>query len=173
MMGHIADATLILVMVGLLLVAAWRDIATRIIPDSLSLALLLAAFLMRAPAGLSPFLASLGAALLLFGVLFALAMRGLLGGGDVKLAGALALAFPPSATWDFVVATILAGGLLGAAYILAARLLPQPGSFPAREGLLGRVLVVEGWRIRRRGPLPYAVAIAIGGVATLLATRGV
>jgi Flp pilus assembly protein protease CpaA len=34
--------------------------------------------------------------------------------------------------------------------------------------MLRRVLAVEARRVRRRGPLPYAVAIAAGGVFLLL-----
>jgi prepilin peptidase CpaA len=34
--------------------------------------------------------------------------------------------------------------------------------------LLRRVLVVEAWRMRRRGPLPYAVAIAGGAILLLI-----
>jgi prepilin peptidase CpaA len=100
-------------------------------------------------------------------VLLLLATRGLLGGGDVKLAGALAVALPPAAVWDLVVATTLAGGALGIGYIVAARSLSVPArAVPA--GLFHRVLRVEARRIRRRGPLPYAVAIAAGGALVLL-----
>jgi prepilin peptidase CpaA len=163
------DASLILLMVGLLMAAAWHDVATRLIPDAICLSLLVGALVLRAPAGWMALLASLGAALLLFCILFLLAMRGVVGGGDVKLAGAVAVALPPAVTWDFVVATILAGGVLGAGYLVAARFAPRLG--PA-QCLLGRVLVVEAWRIRRRGPLPYAVAIAIGGSIVLLGSSG-
>jgi hypothetical protein len=33
-------------------------------------------------------------------------------------------------------------------------------------------MVVEAWRIRRRAPLPYAVAIAIGGLLVLFSLTG-
>ncbi|MBP0493879.1 prepilin peptidase [Pararoseomonas indoligenes] len=154
---------------GLLMAAVWRDVATRLIPDSLCLALLLVALALRLPSGWMATLGSLGAALLLFCALFCLAMGGLLGGGDVKLAGAFAAALPPSMVWDFLVSTILAGGLLGIGYIAAARVAPHP---EAGSSLLRRVLAVEAWRIRRRAPLPYAVAIAAGGALVLLGQQG-
>jgi prepilin peptidase CpaA len=166
------DTLLILLMVCLLLLAAWRDIATRLIPDSLCLALLVGALAIRASAGPEALLLSLGAALFLFGLLLVLAMRGILGGGDVKLAGAFAVALPPASIWNFAIVTVFAGGALGLSYIAAARLLPASASSPGAQGLLGRVLAVESWRIRRRGPLPYAVAIAAGGIIVLLGSRG-
>jgi prepilin peptidase CpaA len=162
-------ASLTLVIVGLLLLAAWYDVATRLIPDAICIAILAGALALRAPDGWLAMLGSLGAASLLFCFLFLLAMRGLLGGGDVKLAGALAVALPPASTWDLLVLVVLAGGLLGIAYVAASRFAPRPA--PGR-GLLHRVLAVEAWRIRRRGPLPYAVAIAVGGAMILLGSRG-
>jgi prepilin peptidase CpaA len=161
------DATLQATLILLLLIAAWRDLATRLIPDGTAGAVLFCAVLLRAPDGWWPLISSFLAALLLFAVLLVLAMRGLLGGGDVKLAGALAVALPPAATWDLVVMTTFAGGALGLGYIAAARTLAAPaGAAPA--GPFHRVLRVEARRIRRRGPLPYAVAIAAGGILVLL-----
>ncbi|MFT8246977.1 prepilin peptidase [Roseomonas sp. BN140053] len=164
-----SDASLILLMLGLLMLAAWHDIATRLIPDGLCLAVLLVSLALRVPVGWPALLASLGVGCMLFCALLALAMRGFLGGGDVKLAGALVVAMPPAAAWDFLVATVLAGGVLAAGYLAAARFAPRS---PGGHGLLGRVLAVEAWRIRRRGPLPYAVAIAAGGAVALLGSPG-
>jgi prepilin peptidase CpaA len=110
-------------------------------------------------------------ATLLFVVLLVLAMRGWLGGGDVKLAAALALGLPPTATWDFIMATVLAGGLLGLGYLTGSRFMPR--FRPATTAhLVPRILVVEAWRLRRGGPLPYGVAIAAGGIFVLLTTPG-
>ena len=85
------------------------------------------------------------AVFLLFAVAFYL---NAMGGGDVKLAGALALWFPPMATVKLVVITSLAGGVL--------------------------TLVVAGLhkyqRKQGRPEVPYGVAIAFGGL-WLLAQR--
>ena len=63
--------------------------------------------------------------------------------------------------------TALAGGVLALAH-LTMRLLPHPKRPPAGSSLVRRVYAVERWRNLRRAPLPYGVAIACGGVWTLL-----
>lgn len=155
------------VAIPLLLFAAARDVATRLIPDTVSVVIALAGLAFRLGAGLTDAGLSLLVALLVFAVLLPLSARGMLGGGDVKLMSALALGLPPTDTWTFIVATVFAGGILGVAYILARRLVPQT-RVAGGATLLRRVMVVEAWRVRRRGPLPYAVAIAIGGILVLL-----
>lgn len=160
---------LLLAVLALLAHAVWRDLATRLVPDLASLALLACGLALRAPYGATAVAASLGVAALLFTLLFLLAMGGLLGGGDVKLAGAIAVGLPPADIPDFITATAIAGGVLGAGYLLAARLVPPLAAGP---GLVSRVMAVEAWRIRRRGPLPYAVALAAGGAVVLLSVPG-
>jgi len=65
------------------------------------------------------------------------------------------------------VATALAGGILGITYLLFSRRL-APMRLAKRTSILKRVIAVETWRVRRRGPLPYGVAIAAGGAFVLL-----
>jgi len=155
---------------ALLAYAAWRDVAARIIPDALPAALLALGLAARAPLGAAAAAASLAAAALLLVLLLPLAMRGLLGGGDVKLAAAVAAGLPPAATWDFTLSSAVAGGALGLLYLLLAPLAPPLEQRVARgAGLLRRVAVAEARRIRRRGPLPYAVALGAG--AALAMTR--
>jgi prepilin peptidase CpaA len=93
--------------------------------------------------------------------------RGMLGGGDVKILTALAVALPPLGTYHLVVATAIAGSLLGIGYLLLSRKL-RGRSRTRQTSLLGRVVAIEAWRIGRRGPLPYGVAIAAGGAFVLL-----
>lgn len=154
----------------LLLAAAVSDVVRRIIPDWVSLALAglgLLAGLLRGPHAL---LGSAAAALLLFATLALLHRRGVLGGGDVKLASAVALVLPLGAFSDFVEATAIAGGVLGLLHLalrpFAPRLAPVRGASFAR-----RVLAAECWRLRRRGSIPYGVAIACGGAFMLLGGR--
>ncbi|MDE2332933.1 MAG: prepilin peptidase [Rhodospirillales bacterium] len=155
---------------GILLVAAWNDIATRTIPDGLSLALIAVALLLRPfTDGLVPLGWSLAGALGLFLVLALLNARGILGGGDVKLAAAMACVLPLHFLASFLMATALAGGVVACVH-LVGRLLPGPLPAPAGSPLLLRVFTAERWRIARRGSLPYAVAIAAGGWIVLLAT---
>ena len=121
----------------------------------------------RASLGLSTLLTSLAAASTLFGVLVLLHSRGLIGGGDVKLATALAVGLAPLDTYHFVLATAAAGGLLSAAYLMMARTM-RASAQPDRGSLLQRLRWVEARRIRLRRSLPYGVAIALGGTAILL-----
>ena len=70
---------------------------------------------------------------------------GMMGGGDVKLAAALALWFSPSSTLKFLVLMSLAGGVLTLVVMMLHRL-------KRREG---------------RPEIPYGVAIAFGGLFIL------
>lgn len=157
---------------SLLLFAAARDIATRLIPDGVPIALALAGLLSRLMVGWAEAGVSLAVAVVIFAALLPLAMRGWLGGGDVKLISAMAVGLAPHETWLFIVVTVFAGGVLGVAYIIGRHLVPET-RVAAGGTLLRRVLVVEAWRMRRRGPLPYAVAIAIGGLIILYSLTGI
>lgn len=152
---------------ALLLIAAWRDLATRTIPDTVCVLIAALGILLRALQGPWALAVSAGAALLLFLVLLLLFARGLIGGGDVKIMTALAITLPPLDSYRFVVATVMAGGVLGIAYLLLS-FRPRRPSGTKPTSLLGRVAVIESRRIGRRGPLPYGVAIAAGGVFVLL-----
>ncbi len=158
---------------ALLLLAAWCDFATRTIPDGISVALAVLGLLARAAEGPVPVAASLLVAAGLFAALLPLHARGAFGGGDVKLITALAIGFPPLSTLDFLVATVMAGGVLGFVY-LSLRLLPEPSPLAPRPRAWPprRILALERRRVSRRGPLPYAVAIAAGGVLTLMKPFG-
>ncbi|MFO1036219.1 MAG: prepilin peptidase [Geminicoccaceae bacterium] len=149
--------------------AAWRDVALRTIPDACSIALLVLGILVRAPLGPTAVLTSLGVALLLFVLLVLLHARGLLGGGDVKLAAALAVGLSPLATYRFLFLTVVIGGVLGVLYLLVSRHMPVPALQRGRA-LPARVWAVESRRIRGRVSLPYGLAIAAAGIWTLLHT---
>jgi Flp pilus assembly protein protease CpaA len=114
---------------------------------------------------------SVGTALLLLSLLLTLYSRGLIGGGDVKIMTALAVGLSPFDCYRFIVATAIAGGLLGITYLVLSRRLP-PIHRVRGASLLNRVAVLENRRIRRRGPLPYGVAVAAGGTFVLLRTGG-
>jgi prepilin peptidase CpaA len=158
-------------MLVLLAVAAWHDVATRTIPDSVSLILIGIGMLVRVPAGPAGLSLSVATALVLFLLLLIAYSRGLLGGGDVKVMSALAVGLAPLDVYRFVIATALAGGFLGISYLLLSRRFVARKS-PASNSLLRRVTAVEAWRIRKRGPLPYGVAIAVGGAFVLLHPGG-
>ena len=164
---------------ALLVMAAWNDIATRLVRDTIPIGISAFGILLRLETGALPALYSLSLALVVFVLLLGLASRGWLGGGDVKLTAALTLALPPSAIWDFITVTTVCGGILALPYITMARVQPfapalarawYDGRGQASASLLSRVVRAESRRLRQGGPLPYAVAIAAGGIMTLLAT---
>ena len=84
---------------------------------------------------------------------------GWMGGGDVKLLAASALWFTLSGGWRMLVMVAIAGGVL-TVLILLIRLLPWPE--PAKQ----RVVM-----LRRRGGIPYGVAIAMGVAAAVMLAR--
>ena len=67
----------------LLAVAAWRDVATRLIPDRISVLVALLGLAERAAAGPAETVVSLALAAGLFLLLLPAVSRGVLGGGDV------------------------------------------------------------------------------------------
>ncbi|WP_158600944.1 A24 family peptidase [Teichococcus wenyumeiae] len=153
----------------LLAAATWRDIATRTIPDTVSILAALVGLAARFSLGPQAALLSILTAAALFALLLFLFARGALGGGDVKLMSALALGMAPAMVWDFLVVTAITGGVLAFAYLALSRLLPAHLARPViAGGTLPRLCHVEAWRIRRRGPLPYGLAIAVGGATVLL-----
>jgi prepilin peptidase CpaA len=153
----------------LLAIAACQDVINRTIPDTIVITLAIIGIVARATIGWAPLFLSVATALLIFAILLVFAIRGWLGGGDVKLAAALAVALPPTAAWDFIVATTITGGLLGCGYVAGLRFAPRLRPVSTSHTLT-RILAIEAWRLRRGGPLPYGVAIAAGGVFVLLST---
>ena len=69
----------------------------------------------------------LGVAAIVFVLLYLLFLAGVMGGGDVKLATALALWFNWAATIKFLVIMSLAGGLLSLAVLLHHRMSKKAG----------------------------------------------
>ncbi len=135
----------------LLLWAAVVDIKTRTIANALNLTIALMAPLFWWAMGVDfwPDAAiRVGVALAVF-LLFALAFQlGAMGGGDVKLAAALALWFAPGDTLFLIVLMSLAGGVLTLIVMIEHRIKKNQG----------------------RPEIPYGVAIAFGGL-WLLAQR--
>ncbi|QOZ26351.1 prepilin peptidase [Bradyrhizobium sp. CCBAU 51753] len=150
----------------LLLYVATIDVATRLIRNEicLALALLGIAGQLASPMQIAE---SLIVAAILFLVLLAVYTRGAIGGGDVKLLVALAVGLPLTGVVQLLAVTALAGGVLALAH-LVMRNLPYPKLAPAGSSLARRVYAVERWRHLRHAPLPYGVAIACGGIWTIL-----
>jgi len=81
-----------------------------------------------------------------FALLAAAFYAGMMGGGDVKLAAALALWFSPVMTANFLIWMSIGGGVLTAVVLLLHRLKKKPG----------------------KPEVPYGVAIAFGGLVILI-----
>lgn len=129
--------------VGLVLAAAIADLRGRRIPNPIPLALIavfLVSVLATGRGGLLPGALAAGGLVLAAG--FLLHALGVWGGGDAKLAAAVALWTGLSGLAPFLMATALAGGGV-AAIMLAGR----------RKG-----------SVDRRASLPYGVAIAVGAI---------
>lgn len=133
------------VLAAMLLAACWYDLKARTIPNGLNLAIALLVIPFWWSIGLEfwPDVAlRVGIALGVFG-LFAIAFAlGAMGGGDVKLIGALALWLPFQHVVLLLVVMSLAGGVLTLAFWL-------------RHKLGKRIEQLE---------IPYGVAIAFGGL---------
>ncbi len=160
----------ILIFAGVLLLvfAALHDIGFRTVPNRVSVALLVCGIVLRTFDGGTHELfwgVLCGAAVFL--VTYACWRFGWMGGADVKLLTAAAVFVPPGMVPTLLLTTSFAGGLIAMVYIVGSWMAPRP--LPARpSGLMRRAWRCELRRLRRRGPLPYAAAIAIGGVFAIV-----
>jgi len=153
---------------SLLVIAALHDVAARTIPNWTSLLLALLGAVLRWMDGQLLFGLALGVAVFLVAAFCW--RRGWMGGGDVKLLGAVAIFVPPAHVPDLLIDITLAGGLVGLIYLFGrtvVRRIASPPS-PRPRGLLARVLRAEHWRLLRGGPLPYASAIAAGTIFVIV-----
>ncbi|WP_336959306.1 A24 family peptidase [Sphingobium aquiterrae] len=125
----------------LLLVAAVTDLRARVIPNRLNLAiaLLAPAFWWVSDIAFWPdMLLQLGLGVAIFAAFTLLFALGMMGGGDVKMLGALALWFP----WQILMAMLFAMAMIG--------------------GLVTLATVVHHRMTRQSGPpeVPYGIAIS-------------
>lgn len=153
------------VSVLLFLIAALHDVAARTVPNGLALALAITGLLARSID--HTLLVGLAVAFITFVAAALCWRRGWMGGGDVKLLGAGALAVPPIDVLTFITVMALSGALLSLIY-LVGRSLPAPHRTVRPISLPARIARVERWRLHRGGPLPYACAIAAGGLFVLI-----
>ena len=132
----------------ILVVAAVIDVRTFTISNRLNMvvALLAPVFWWSIGMPLWPDVAiHVGVAVAVFVLLSIAFFMGMMGGGDVKLAAALALWFSPAATLRFLVFMSIAGGLLTLIVLVIHKVRSSPG----------------------RPKVPYGVAMAIGGLMIL------
>jgi prepilin peptidase CpaA len=97
---------------------------------------------------------------------FALFAVQLIGGGDAKLAAAVALWAGADNILAFLILAALAGGILAAAVLMWRAAFPQLEGEPSHEGIITRL---------RRGlktPVPFGVAIAAAGLFIAMRVAG-
>ena len=129
----------------LLLIAAYGDLKSRTIANELNLAVALLAIPFWWASGLAlwPDIAlQIGVAALIFGFFAGAFALGAMGGGDVKLIGALALWLPWQGLLILLLIMSIAGGALTVAMLVRHRLRKSEGQIE----------------------VPYGVAIAFGGL---------
>lgn len=127
----------------LLLYAAWGDIRARIIPNELNAAIALLAipwWWANGWMGWPDIAWQVGAAVAVFAIFVGLFALGVMGGGDVKMIGAIALWLPLAPLGRMLVVMAIAGGALTLLMLILHRRAKKPG----------------------QPEIPYGVAIAIG-----------
>ena len=170
----IIPAMLLIVSVAALFAIALVDLRCRIVPNRLVLAVAVCGVgrrLWSAP-GLIGF--DLLAAAAIIVALGLLAHHGWVGGGDVKLIGAVTLLFPLSDVGALLLSISVAGGLIGCGYlavratateVLKPRVCPEDSQEDSHTSIWGfeNLLRGERRRIAAGEPMPYALAV-VGGV---------
>jgi prepilin peptidase CpaA len=156
----VIEAAIVALFVGFAGVAAWCDLSTLRIPNRLSLAIvLLFPAHLAASGSVTEAVPAMAVAAAVFLGGWALFSFRLIGGGDVKLAAAVALWAGPPLVGQFLMLTLLLGGglallMIGGARHVVAYACDVVGAFTIRDVLLGR-------------SIPYGVAIAGAGVLTV------
>lgn len=148
-MGHPLLAWLLPAVMGLLLLSAGiEDARTREIANLKNAAIALLAPVWWLAIGLDPWpdmVLQVGVALAVFALFIGAFAIGQMGGGDVKLIGALALWLTPLRLLDTLLVMSVLGGVLTLLFMIERRWHPREGA-------------VE---------VPYGVAIAVAGLLTL------
>ncbi len=150
----------------LLLLAALHDFAFRTVPNWLSCLILTTGLILHTLDG--HLLYSLGSVALLFVAAFVCWRCNVMGGGDVKLLAAAASLLPVGTRFNFVLLVAVAGGILALLYLILQRVIRTTSRQQRPSDIIRRVLKAERWRIARRGPIPYASAIAAGALCMIL-----
>lgn len=156
----VAEFGLLILFPFLMAYAAASDLLTMLIPNRISLALVLG-FVLLAVSGLmslNEIGLHVGAAALVLTATFTLFAFNVIGGGDAKLAAATALWLGFDGLLDYLLAASVLGGLLTLA-LLAARSHPLPGR-------LARLPFALHLHDRKTG-IPYGIALAAAALLVL------
>lgn len=154
--------------------AAVSDFSHRIIPDQIVGIIAICAILLILISRPGDLWIGLITAILLIFLLGMFSRYDVLGGGDVKLIGTLSLLFPPAEIPFMLALIVIAGGVLGCAYLVARYIFTKfatreatpltPGTISAPVTLLGS----EKAKIVAGEPMPYGLAIAAGIISYVI-----
>lgn len=144
-MSTIPGQIFTILLIVLLLMAGWTDIRSRTIPNEINAAIAILAIGWWLACGL-PLWPAVGiriaVALVVFGIFTVLFALRMMGGGDVKMIGALALWLPFGSLMTMLMVMALSGGVLTLFLLIRHR-----------------------WRPNENMPqVPYGIAIALGGL---------
>ena len=151
MSGDFFKMALLCVLGALLIVAAITDLRSRIISNRLNLIIAALAPVWWIACGLPLWpgvAAQLLVGLVVFALFAALFAAGMMGGGDVKLLGALALWFPWQAMLSLIVLMALLGGLVTLVTLLHHRWAKRPGQPEIPYGVASSIAAL--WLIGER-----------------------
>jgi prepilin peptidase CpaA len=159
--ASLIDWFALFVLTAALIAAALSDAVTYLIPNRYSAVIVLAFFVYAIGKPVSFSLQGLAVGGLLFVVGAVLFARGMLGGGDVKLLAATGLWTGFDQIMLLGVSTAIAACVIALAQLTPLRrLLPaHPGGAPAGTD----------FRSKLRQPMPFGVAVALGGICVALA----
>lgn len=149
----VTDAITLLLFPALMAFAASSDLLTMTISNRVSLALAGGFLLLALITATSPAVIAmhLGAAAVVLAVGFACFSFGWIGGGDAKLAAAIALWFGFDHLLEYLVYASLFGGVL-TIFLIQFRLLPLPAALARQKWIM---------RLHEKGGgVPYGVALA-------------
>lgn len=141
----------------ILILAALDDVRrlriSNILPIALALFFVLRLILLGPPPDIWQHIVSFVAVLVVGAALFAM---GMLGGGDAKLLASTALWFDLDGLLVLLPAVTILGGLCALLLVILRRMIP-----------VGSAATGNWLALRPRGPIPYAVAISAGAIATV------
>jgi prepilin peptidase CpaA len=161
---------LLVLAITVLAIIAYGDVRTRRIPNLLTTTIVILGImrmiLVRDPVAASQ---TLAAGTAVFAAAFLLFSRGIVGGGDAKLVAATALLIGYHDLFGFLFLMSLFGGALALAILARDKIRHQP-LILSRPGRISSSTTQAGGDSMAAAPstVPYGVAIAAGGMITLI-----
>jgi prepilin peptidase CpaA len=159
----------VVVAIGILLTIAYGDVRTRRIPNALAASIaMLGLVRMMLAANSVEAGHTLVASVPVFTAGFLLFWRGVLGGGDAKLIGAMALLIGSHDLFEFFLLMSVCGGALAFAILVRRRFCSRHRHLSQEAAARFTTECAGASRPQAQPTVPYGVAIAAAGVVVLL-----